>query len=87
VSGREEKLADHDQALETHVGKEKCKKEVHNHHNKFHKGQNSQRYYSTFKCFIYHKLGHISRNYSNARDQFIKGKNKRRHDHATADDK
>jgi hypothetical protein len=86
VAAREEKLVDDDQALAAHAGKGKCKKEVHHHHKKFHKGQKSQRDYSTFKCFICHKMGHIARNCPNAKDQVRKGKNKRHHAHAAEDD-
>jgi hypothetical protein len=85
VAAREEKLANDDQALAAHAGKDKCKKEVH-HHKKFHKGKKSQRDYSSYKCYIFHKMGHIARNCPNAKDHVKKGKNKRHHAHAAEDD-
>jgi len=85
VAAREEKLANDDQALAAHAGKDKCKKEVH-HHKKFHKGKKSQRDYSSYKCYIFHKMGHIARNCPNAKDHVRKGKNKRHHAHAVEDD-
>ena len=86
---RKEKIENNeDQALTVHTRKGKNKKEVHSHKifQKPHKGQNSQKDLSSFRCFIFKKMGHIARNFPQAKDQDRTSKFKRNHAHFARED-
>jgi hypothetical protein len=57
MTTREEKMADEDQALDTHTRKGKRKKD-HSSPKKFKKGQRDN---SNIKCYCCQELGHFSR--------------------------
>jgi hypothetical protein len=71
LEARNEKIeSNEDQALTAHARKGKKKKEVHPHKRfqKPHKGQDSHKYLSSFRCFLCQKMGHIARNCPQAKD-------------------
>jgi hypothetical protein len=88
LTTREQKLGDEEnQAIEAHARKGKRKKEVHSRKKSqgSHKTQKFQNDYSNYRCYIFHKMGHIAINFPHSKDQVRKGKYKRHHAHATED--
>jgi hypothetical protein len=86
LEAREEKSGnDENQALEAHTRKGNIKKEDNPHRN-FQKTQKIQKDYSSYKCYILQKMGHIVRNCPHTKDHIRKGKYKTHHSHATEDD-
>jgi hypothetical protein len=89
LEARKEKIeSNEDQALTAHIRKGKNKKEVHSHKRfqKPHKGQDSHKDLSSFRCFICQKMGHIARNCPQAKDQDKTRKFKRHHAHFAGED-
>jgi hypothetical protein len=89
VVAREEKLGEEEnQALATLARKGKSKKEVHSH-KKPHGPQKSQKFkkdFSSYRCFICQKMGHIAIHCPQSKDKVRKGKYRKHHAHATKDD-
>jgi hypothetical protein len=70
LEARKEKIEiNEDQALIAHARKGKNKK-VHSHKkfHKPHKGQDSHKDLSSFRCFVSQNMGHITRNCPQAKD-------------------
>jgi hypothetical protein len=88
-------LRDEDQALAAHAkgGKKKShfQKETHFHKEshspkrfqKYHKGQRKGKYFSSYQCYHYDKMGHIAKNCLARREEYKRRNNKRHHAHAT----
>jgi hypothetical protein len=89
LAAREEKLGDEEnQSLTTHTRKGKRKKELHSH-KKPHGLQTNQKFkkdFSSYRCFICQKMGHIAINCPNSKGKVRKGKYRKHHAHATKDD-